>query len=428
MPSLRAPILWVLIAGVHVVAAAYAWRMLPHGFDVGHPRFWTNQVLPFAVVAAAVTCVFALWQRRARIAALAIGAFAGLHVGMAVAWAVVFPITGKRIALVSAVIAIVACTCALASLRRATGMRLHLAIGAVLGLLVGAFVPWSQRGADPQTHPAEHARELARPESGTLPSWVRVSPENATLALELEPLYIELQPLLTFYSRSPDRGWTVLASDAHRIGPQRRYASDTTYQYTGDEPATLAISSDDVLHVDAETVLPTAVYSHLNSFCVMSVRGHRRLFLAFSPMPEQRIEVMYSQYPVGKPSRFAYLDAASVFHVVQAESGEKGPFTELARGPLPAGANLGITLYDEDKPIASLELADFAAQASTQTSPTAGWGVPENAIEFSLTRDRPDAMAVIYMTLAGTSVGRGFDSVGHAPGLYRNRIEVRRLR
>ena len=109
---------------------------------------------------------------------------------------------------------------------------------------------------------------------------------------------------------------------------------------------------------------------------------------------------------------------------MQSDSGEKGPFTELAHGRLAPGAPLGLTLFDDDQPIARFDFADFAAQASTEPSPTAGWGVPQNAIEFSLSRDRPDAPAAIYMTLAGTSVGRGWDSVGHAAGLYRNRIDI----
>jgi hypothetical protein len=31
---------------------------------------------------------------------------------------------------------------------------------------------------------------------------------------------------------------------------------------------------------------------------------------------------------------------------------------------------------------------------------------------------------VFFVTLAGTSVGRGWDSVGHAPGTYRNRMKI----
>ena len=30
----------------------------------------------------------------------------------------------------------------------------------------------------------------------------------------------------------------------------------------------------------------------------------------------------------------------------------------------------------------------------------------------------------VWLTLAGTSVGRGFDSVGHKAGTYRNRVRI----
>jgi hypothetical protein len=46
--------------------------------------------------------------------------------------------------------------------------------------------------------------------------------------------------------------------------------------------------------------------------------------------------------------------------------------------------------------------------------------LPENALAF----DRQGDAAFIHATLASTGVGRGFDSVRHAPGLYRNRVRV----
>ena len=53
---------------------------------------------------------------------------------------------------------------------------------------------------------------------------------------------------------------------------------------------------------------------------------------------------------------------------------------------------------------------------------TAGWGVSVNAIEFSRSGDAPGEPASIFVTLAGTSVGRGWDCVGHAAGQYQNRM------
>jgi hypothetical protein len=113
-----------------------------------------------------------------------------------------------------------------------------------------------------------------------------------------------------------------------------------------------------------------------------------------------------------------------VFRVVEAASGEKGPFRELAAGPLARGAPLVVTLLDGDRPVCELELMDWAAQASVELSPTAGWGLPANAVEFERLGDSPGEAVALWVTLAGTSVGRGWDSVGHRAGVYRNWINV----
>ena len=75
-------------------------------------------------------------------------------------------------------------------------------------------------------------------------------------------------------------------------------------------------------------------------------------------------------------------------------------------------------------------MEDWAAQASTQLSPTAGWGFTENAISFQLLLpSEPNELSTgfICISLANTSTGRGFDSVGHTAGLYRNRMRVESL-
>ena len=83
-----------------------------------------------------------------------------------------------------------------------------------------------------------------------------------------------------------------------------------------------------------------------------------------------------------------------------------------------------ITLFDDDERICSITLLDWSAQASDEISPTAGWGVPANSIQFSLS-DRSDrSPAMILVSLADTGIGRGYDSVGHAAGVYRNRMTI----
>jgi hypothetical protein len=45
-----------------------------------------------------------------------------------------------------------------------------------------------------------------------------------------------------------------------------------------------------------------------------------------------------------------------------------------------------------------------------------------NAIEFRRLDDSLTAPVAIWITLAGTSVGRGWETVGHKAGVYRNEL------
>jgi hypothetical protein len=86
--------------------------------------------------------------------------------------------------------------------------------------------------------------------------------------------------------------------------------------------------------------------------------------------------------------------------------------------------SLVMILSNKSDQIARIELLDWAKQTSTALSPTAGWRVPVNAIEFSRDSDDGGSVASFFVSLAGTSVGRGWDSVGHAAGTYRSRIKA----
>jgi hypothetical protein len=176
--------------------------------------------------------------------------------------------------------------------------------------------------------------------------------------------------------------------------------------------------------LEAASRLDRPVYSHLNAFCDVEVRGHRRLALEFSPCPGTLIEVRPFAYPFGRPARFAFVSTDRTFRVVESTSGEKGPFRTLGQGRLEPDQALTITFHDDGRAVARLSLDDFAAQADTTLSPTAGWGVPVNALEFSLAEDAPSSVASIFVTLAGTSVGRGWDCVGHRAGTYRDRLRL----
>ena len=434
--ALQSRLLWLFVLVGHAIGAVGWMWLMPHGFPVAHRRFWANEVVPAALLlAVAVALWSARWERFAvvRVTLLALAVMWG---AAAVSGQVIFPISTQLRWLAPLGLAAAICIAAFGPrLRDVRWPKVANPMAVSLGAWFGAALPWLQRAPDPSTRPlnvnaawpdvaptsapSEHPRTRR---SGI----ALLQPNDGQLTIASGPYVLYVQPLLSFVSRSPDRCWTSLAPRDLRLGPRRRLmADDGTLHYEDDGRSMLSVEGDDRrVTIDARSDLPQPVFSHLNSFCELQVAGHRNLAVSFSPCPDARIDVLPSDYPIGRPTRCAYLGADGVFRVVEATSGEKGPFRELAKGPLARTDPLTITLHDDGWPFCTITLDDFAAQASTDLSPTAGWGLPMNAIEFSLSGERATSPASIFVTLAGTSVGRGWDSVGHAAGTYRNRVTI----
>ena len=110
--------------------------------------------------------------------------------------------------------------------------------------------------------------------------------------------------------------------------------------------------------------------------------------------------------------------------MLRCRDAEKGPFAELVAADMPPAQTLTILLIDCDQPRVTITLHDWVALADRQLSPAAGWGVPVNCIRFERATDDPTSPVLIGATLAGTGIGRGWDSIGHAPGWYRSRITI----
>jgi hypothetical protein len=314
------------------------------------------------------------------------------------------------------------------------------------GLMLGGAFAGSQQSAPADTRPLNELppvamvveTDAATPDARSIRigDLAQVQPADGLVNVFAGRRMIGVQPVLTFVSRSPDRCWTLFAPRTLRNGPPRRLLSttrstddvvDVRLRDDCDSALRLTRSSGSAVDVVSFTTLAAPVYSHLNTVTELTLTGHRRLSIEFSPCPGRRIEVEPMDYPRGRPARFAYLDAARVFHVAQATSAEKGPFHDLASDTLRRDQPLAMTFFDQDVAVFRVTMDDWAAQLSTAPSPTAGWGVPVNAIEFSLQGDKPTSAAGVFVTLAATSVGRGFDSVGHSAGTYRNRMRIERL-
>lgn len=269
----------------------------------------------------------------------------------------------------------------------------------------------------------------------------RLDPTQANITFTVGRRFVQVEPLLTFGQRSPDATWTVLASRSGRRQPDREYdglahrdgavVAGYTDRVEGesvlaDSRLTITPVNSRSFAISADTRLWRPVFSHLNTFTQVTLAGHKRLRIAFSAIPGRQFDVMYAGYPAGSPAQFVYVGTDRRLHIARARSGEKGPFSELGSGDLEGP--LVISFFDGDEPIFDVELIDWADQASTELSPAAGWSVPQNAIEFGLLSEDPRSPATIFVSLASTSVGRGWSSVGHAEGVYRNRIVIRTAR
>lgn len=389
--------------------------LLPRGFPLLHPRFFVNELVPALLLAASLAGVVLLLVRPA-LAKLSLAALPALWWSAAVALPLVFPVTGTAPLWPILAVALGLSLAYLPLLSRIEQNRVWIALPLLAGALTGAFSVRCLRAPDATTRPgSQHLPALALESTAALAPGVVVDAGVVRIGSKDSKLRAWIDPSLEFKSRSPDRFWTILASGGALLAPPESRVSARS-------------NGPHAVSIESFTELGDSVYSHLNSFLELGLTGHTRLALRFSPCPHALVDVLHADYPAGAPARFAYVDAAGVFHVVEATDAEKGPYRTLTRGSLTRGTPLVITFVEtapgSERELLDVTLHDWSAQLSTALSPTAGYGVAENAIEFRLSAPERAASAHVFVTLAGTGVGRGWDSVGHAAGAYRNRITV----
>jgi hypothetical protein len=194
--------------------------------------------------------------------------------------------------------------------------------------------------------------------------------------------------------------------------------------YADDGESTLVVHEDATgVDIAAVSALAAPVYAHLSSFTTIYLSFEATL--SFGPTGATRFPIEPADYPSGRPAKLAYLDDDLDFHVIRARDAEKGPFSELAAGRLGRGEPLILELRPRDDSAGCrLVVTDWSSQVSTERSPSAGWGVSQGSIQFASRL----GVGFVVLTLADTGPGRGFDSVGHAAGTYRNQLRVEPLR
>lgn len=435
---------WLYVLGFHAIVAGGWLLAMPGGFPMTHPRFWANRVAPAVLCMLVVAALIAALQKKRGVTRLVLVALGAMWIGVAIALPVIFPRSFLKPAPVALVIGGMALLASSSGGMRVPLRRALAVMVAVIAAACGAVLPLTQRAPQASTIPFSGPFDLDElPKVLQHGRTVRLSPslsvhaDDGSFMLQRGRIMLEVNPVLTFVSRSPDRCWTSLAASEARAGPMRLLVGERAL---GDDGIELGFHDDDVSRVairrgsepggaivESVSRLPAPVFSHLNSFSRFSIAGGENLAIEFSPCPGKRIDIVYGDYPVGLPARSAYLDASGMFRIVQARNAEKGPFTELASGPLDRSQPLTMMLYTSGEPAAKIVLMDWSAQVSTALSPSAGWAHAVNAIEFSLDSSSTRSPATIFVTLAATSMGRGWDSVGHAAGVYHNRMTVELL-
>lgn len=428
-------LVWLMLLAVHIGAAGVWWWLMPGGFPSSSTEYWVNQVAPLVAVALLATALFARGRFNHVILPAVLAAIPAFWMAFGISSRLTFDESFRSLWNLPFIGGAIVGGLWINYFRLRLVARWLVPLFAVPAALAGWAFPGTQRAPDPSTLPAGVAFDPPPPGVALDRKVIRlgkdaqVRPDDGRVVVRRDALTLNVQPLLSFADRSPDRSWTALAPDGQSPPTSRSYAGKLrqgarwSLWYRDEDGSVLDVSTarDGAIELDARSRLGKALFAHADSYAELVISGHKQLTVAFSPAPQQRVEPA----PPAAPLRFAYLDANDTFHVAQASERQRGPFTELAAGRLRRGDPLVLTIYDGDKAVFSVTLADWAAQASTALSPTAGGGVPVNAIELGRAAEAATSPVLITATLADTSIGRGTQSVGHAPGVYRDRITVR---
>jgi hypothetical protein len=206
---------WLSVLVGQLIAAALWWWLKPGGFPWGHPRFWSNRVLPCLAVLRVSRALASLHREDRRRLLIWLPAMPAAWLAAAITGRLVFPITFAWIWLVPLGVA-------LAMLLFLTGIARHpppRPTGAILSvacasIVVSCVAVLIERPPPPGTQPlladlsdAEEppaASLSATPSTIDLGSETRVYTSDGSLNIRLAPLALTITPLLHFLSRSAD--------------------------------------------------------------------------------------------------------------------------------------------------------------------------------------------------------------------------------
>ncbi len=406
-PWVLALSLWALPAA----ATAVLWRPLGT-FPVITLAFWASSGFVLLAWLSAALGLLAASRRDSAllVACTLLPAFALQALGLTGRF--VFPDTFRAVWLGPAVLGVLWSVAALPLLGTLASRRhavLALCVSALVGAPFGVIQVLARR---PRTPAGTRPLNLAAPESS------KATPPPQRLRFDCAGRRVDVLPFLSFESTSRDGFWP-------RAGPPDILE--------GPPEATLCAlqveAQDGGLTLEASTELPHAVHSHLNRFLELQLRGFDAPTLAFDALGPTPFPLKPFDYPHGRPAHFAVVTEGGELRVARGSDAEKGPFVELGRGLVPSDGVLSLALLDGAVHIAHVDVDGFVAQADLGPSPTAGFGMPANVLQFGVPPRQPPGEAtpvgVLHLSLAESGIGEGLDTVTHAAGRYWLRVALR---
>ena len=156
-----------------------------------------------------------------------------------------------------------------------------------------------------------------------------------------------VSPLLRFISRSADGCWTVLARPDDRAGPEprlrgsgqdRRSHMGSDLRLPGSRAGEAAPGLMTRAKIARSSMRSPGSIVRCSRISIRSAMSRCAGIIGWGwssrRARERGSRSCDHDYPFGRPARFAYVDEARRFRVVEASSGEKGPFHILAEGRL----------------------------------------------------------------------------------------------
>lgn len=371
-------LLWTHAAG----AVVYAW-LQPRGFAFGSRSFYEHALIApsFALASCAAALSLHLHQRTAL---RLMGLLAGFWIPIEAAGSMgntVFA-AGSRWLLLGSVAGL---WLVLLSSKRLHEWAPPIVSAAVIGAASGGAFLWCTWAPPCTVKPAGGSLDVpARVEGATELECgdLRAEVEDSAVLLLHPSGIVVVEPGPEFDACSTTGFWTLFDSHRRAIAPWRVHrVAGNSLHLQSEGPG---MSSDCIVsvapgevRVRVATTMEEEVCVHLASFMRITVPEAAWKSGDFVAFRSGRLELMRPSFR------------------------EKGPFSTLARV--------------EGDPVLlaggwKVQVRGWAEQASRAPSPTAGWGVSQGAIEFYDNE--------FFFELAGTSLGRGWQTVRLSSGTY----------